>query len=164
MAMPVPQPYSVLFVCLGNICRSPTAEGVMKRLVERAGLASQIHIDSAGTAGWHAGKLPDERMRSHAARRGWPLESQARQVRASDFDAFDLILVMDGQNLRDIRAFNPTGDKMHKARLFCEFAQDREETEVPDPYYGGAEGFEQVLDIVENACEHLLQHIQTQLP
>ena len=135
----------------------------MKHLVTQAGLSAQIHIDSAGTAGWHEGKRSDDRMRRHAAGRGYALDSFARQVRDHDFATFDLILVMDRQNLRDIRAFNPAGEQMHRVRLFCEFAPDREETEVPDPYYGGAEGFEQVLDIVENGCKHLLRHIQSQL-
>ena len=135
----------------------------MKHQVERAGLSHRIHVDSAGTAGWHTGKRADERMRRHATGRGYELESRARQVRTEDFDEFDLILVMDRQNLEDIKAFNPAGDKMHKVKLFCEFARDREEKEVPDPYYGGAEGFEQVLDIVGNGCEHLLIHLQTQL-
>lgn len=136
----------------------------MKHLVEQAGQADHFHIDSAGTAGWHEGKRSDDRMRQHAAKRGYKLESLARQVRASDFDTFDLILVMDRANLRDIRAFNPAGEQMHKVRLFCEFLRDRDEMEVPDPYYGGAEGFEQVLDIVENGCKHLQLHFSSQLP
>ncbi|MDB6138104.1 MAG: low molecular weight phosphotyrosine protein phosphatase [Verrucomicrobiaceae bacterium] len=159
-----PSQFKLLFVCMGNICRSPTADGVMRHLVEKAGLGHRIGIDSAGTGGWHAGNPADHRMRQHAAKRGHALDHLARQVRPGDFDEFDLILVMDQQNLREIRPFNPGGDKMHKVKLFCEFAHGREETEVPDPYYGGAQGFEQVLDIVEHGCAHLLQHIQTQLP
>lgn len=159
-----PPPFKLLFVCMGNICRSPAADGVMRHLVAQAALDHRIHIDSAGTGGWHAGKGADDRMRRHAAARKYSLDHIARQVREEDFHEFDLILVMDQQNLREIRPFNPSGDQMHKVRLFCEFAKDREETEVPDPYYGGAPGFEHVLDIVENGCMHLLQHIQTQLP
>ncbi len=155
--------FKLLFVCLGNICRSPAAEGVMLHKVREAGLANRIVIDSAGTEGWHAGKASDSRMRKHAKQRGYALDSAARQVRTQDFADFDLILVMDQQNLREIRRFAPVPELMKKVRLFCDFAEDREETEVPDPYYGGEEGFEQVLDIVENGCDHLLAHIQREL-
>ena len=159
----MPSPFNLLFVCMGNICRSPAAHGVMQRLIDDAALSEQIIIDSAGTGGWHAGSLPDNRMRRHAKKRSFVLDSPARQVRERDFVEFDLIVVMDQQNLRDIRPFNPTGKLMHKVRMFCDFAEEREETEVPDPYYGGDEGFEQVLDIVENGCKHLLIHIRSQL-
>ena len=155
--------FKVLFVCMGNICRSPAADGVMHQMVRAAGLADLILIDSAGTGGWHAGEAADPRMRKHAKLRGYSLDSIARQVTEADFEDFDLILVMDEQNLRDIRPFNPDGKLMHKVKLFCEFAEDRDETEVPDPYYGGEAGFEQVLDIVENGCQHLLAHIQGRL-
>ena len=158
-----PPSFKLLFVCLGNICRSPAADGVMRQMVSNAGLSGRICVDSAGTAGWHAGGRSDERMRKHAARRGYTMDHLARQVREKDFEEFDLILVMDRQNLRHIRPFNAAGDKLHKVRMFCEFAKDRDEAEVPDPYYGGDQGFEQVLDIVENGCTHLLQHIQKQL-
>jgi protein-tyrosine phosphatase len=163
MSAPSP-PFKLLFVCMGNICRSPAADGIMRHRVMKAALDHRIHIDSAGTGGWHAGKGADDRMRRHGGLRGYQFDHIARQVREEDFHEFDLILVMDQQNLREIRPFNPAGDQMHKVRLFCEFAKDREESEVPDPYYGGAQGFEHVLDIVENGCTHLLQHIQTQLP
>jgi len=150
----------LLFVCLGNICRSPAAEGVMKKLVQDAGLSERVFVDSAGTAGWHEGNPADPRMRKHGAKRGYRFDSLARQVRDEDFENFDLILVMDQQNLRDIRGFNPGGTQMHKLKLFTDFAKDRTETKVPDPYYGGEEGFEQVLDIVENGCEHLLSWVK----
>ena len=156
-------PFKVLFVCMGNICRSPAAEGVMRHLVEQEGLGAKVQIDSAGTGGWHSGAPADERMRKHASRRGYALESQARQVRESDFEAYDLILVMDRENLREIRPFADRPAKMQRVRLFCEFAKDREEKEVPDPYYGGEAGFEQVLDIVENGCQHLVKHIRKQI-
>ena len=159
----MPSPFKLLFVCMGNICRSPAAHGVMHRLVEQEGLSEHIHIDSAGTGDWHAGKLPDERMRMHARLRGYNLNHLARQVRGHDFVEFDLFLVMDRENLREIRSFNHDGKLMSKVRLFCDFAEDREETEVPDPYYGGDTGFEHVLDIVENGCKHLLNHIRNQL-
>ncbi|MBL9143189.1 MAG: low molecular weight phosphotyrosine protein phosphatase [Verrucomicrobiaceae bacterium] len=155
--------FKLLFVCMGNICRSPAAEGVMLHKVREAGLANRIEIDSAGTGGWHAGDAPDSRMRKHAQQRGYALDSVARQVRMQDFTDFDLILVMDQQNLREIRPFASDPSLMKKVRLFCEFAEDREEIEVPDPYYGGEAGFEQVLDIVENGCDHLLAHIQREL-
>ena len=150
----------LLFVCLGNICRSPAAEAVMKKMVQDAGLSDRVTIDSAGTAGWHEGNPPDARMQKHGKQRGYRFDSVARQVRESDFEDFDLILVMDQQNLRDIRGFNPDGKLMHKVKLFTDFAKDRTETKVPDPYYGGDEGFEQVLDIVENGCGYLLKWVQ----
>jgi len=157
------EPFKLLFVCMGNICRSPAADGIMHHLVKAEGLADRIHIDSAGTGGWHAGDAADPRMRKHAKLRGYSLGSIARQVRERDFEDFDLILVMDQQNLREIRPFNPDGKLMHKVKMFCDFAEDREESEVPDPYYGGDAGFEQVLDIVENGCEHLLQHVKERM-
>lgn len=135
----------------------------MKHLVKGEGMDAQVVIDSAGTGGWHSGNPPDERMRKHAALRGYVLESRARQVRESDFENFDLIVVMDRQNLRELKPFADRPAKMHKVKLFCEFAKDREEKEVPDPYYGGEEGFEQVLDIVENGCQHLLKHIRKKI-
>lgn len=155
--------FKLLFVCMGNICRSPAADGIMHHLVRKAGLEDRILIDSAGTGGWHEGSAADSRMRRHAAKRGYQLDSIARQVRESDFTDFDMILVMDEQNLREIRPFNPDGSQMKKVRLFCEFAVDRQEKEVPDPYYGGDAGFEQVLDIVENGCERLLQIIREKI-
>ncbi len=148
---------------MGNICRSPAAHGVMQRFIDEAGLADRIHVDSAGTGGWHAGELPDSRMRHHAARRGYSLDHVARQVHEADFEAFDLILVMDQQNLRDVRPFAPDARSMLKVRQFCEFANSRDEREVPDPYYGGADGFERVLDIVEDGCKHLLEHLRDQI-
>ena len=152
----MPKKYRILFVCMGNICRSPAAHGVMETLIERDGLTERIQVDSAGTGGWHTGDLPDSRMRRHAARRGYDLISRARQVKASDFRDFDLILVMDHQNLRDLRAFTQSPNDMQKVKLFCEFVKGRPETEVPDPYYGGDERFETVLDLVENGCEEIL--------
>ena len=154
-----PQKYRILFVCMGNICRSPAAHGVMESIIEREGLADRVDVDSAGTGGWHAGDLPDSRMRRHAAERGYDLTSRARQVESRDFDAFDLILVMDQQNLRDLQSFVRTPDDLQNVKLFCEFVKDRPETEVPDPYYGGEEGFETVLDLVENGCEGILRSI-----
>ncbi len=151
--------YRILFVCMGNICRSPAAHGVMEKLIDREGLADRVEVDSAGTGGWHRGNLPDPRMRRHAAQRGYDLTSRARQVNSSDFHDFDLILVMDHQNLRDLQSFVRAPDDLRNVKLFCEFVKDRSETEVPDPYYGGDEGFETVLDLVENGCAEILRTI-----
>lgn len=159
----VMKPYKVLFVCLGNICRSPTAEGVMRQVVAAAGWQDRVEIDSAGTGGWHAGELPDKRMRQHASKRGFALTSRARQVRAADFEEFDLIVAMDRKNRRDLQDFVRTTTPRARVRLFCEFVRDRPETDVPDPYYGGPDGFETVLDLVENGCQGILQEIRTPL-
>ncbi len=159
----MPKKYKVLFVCLGNICRSPAAEGVMRHLVAQAGLDDRIEVDSAGTGGWHAGALPDSRMRRHAANRGYDLTSRARQVQAGDFETYDLILAMDRDNQDGLAGFVRTTDGLKRVRLFCEFTQGRSETEVPDPYYGGGEGFETVLDLVENGCSGLLTQIRREL-
>lgn len=150
----------VLFVCMGNICRSPAAEGVMRHLVAQAGLEGQIHIDSAGTGGWHAGNRADQRMRVAAMGRGYDLTSIARQVRPEDFLEFDLVLVMDEQNRRDLGVFDPEGRHEAKVRFFCEFCTEHEVKEVPDPYYGGPEGFEKVLDLLEDGCANLLAHLR----
>jgi protein-tyrosine phosphatase len=151
--------YQILFVCLGNICRSPAAEGVMHSMVEQAGLNSMIHIDSAGTEGWHRGKLPDARMREAAKARGYTLQSRARQVRLADLETFDLILAMDADNLRNLRALDPEGLHTKKIQAFCDFCTDHDEKEVPDPYYGGSEGFEKVLDLLEDGCANVLRQI-----
>jgi protein-tyrosine phosphatase len=155
--MPDHRPFRLLFVCMGNICRSPAAEGVMKKMVDEAGRSADFVIDSAGTGGWHEGERADHRMRKHGASRGYDFTSIARQVRDSDFDDFDLILVMDRQNMQDIRPFNRDGKKLHKVKLFTEYAVNRTETHVPDPYYGGEEGFEHVLDILEDGCTELVR-------
>lgn len=159
----MPTTFKLLFVCLGNICRSPAAEGVMRRVIDEAGLTETVHIDSAGTAGWHTGKRADQRMRSAAAARGLDLTSLARQVHDSDLANYDLVLVMDRSNHLDIRAFDREKKHLEKVRLFCEFCTDHEETEVPDPYYGGPEGFEKVLDLLEDGCAGVLRHIQQRL-
>jgi protein-tyrosine phosphatase len=152
--------YRLLFICMGNICRSPAAEGVMRRMVSDAGLSHQIHIDSAGTGGWHAGNLPDPRMTVAAARRNYDLTSRARQVGTSDLRTFDLALIMDNQNLQDLKVFDPEGQYQSKVRFFCEFCTEHDDTEVPDPYYGGATGFDHVLDLLEDGCKNLLKHIK----
>lgn len=148
----------ILFVCLGNICRSPTAQGVFEAIAEREGFAGFLSVDSAGTADWHCGKAPDSRSQAHARKRGYELSHlRARQVSAPDFESFDWILAMDKANLRELQALCPMAHQ-HKLRLFLAFA-DHPVMEVPDPYYGGVEGFEVVLDLVERASVGLLQHL-----
>lgn len=154
------KPIRVLFVCLGNICRSPAAEGVMRALVAREG-CNEIEIDSAGTAGWHCGKLPDERMRQAARARGLDLNSRARQVMPDDLEKFDLVVAMDESNRRDLCSLDPEGRRTSKIRLLCDFCSQHDNREVPDPYYGGAEGFEQVLDLLEDGCAGLLAHVKS---
>lgn len=163
MAMPSAPRFRLLFVCMGNICRSPAAEGVMQKMLHDAGLSAQVQVDSAGTGGWHAGEKADHRMRSAAARRGYDLTSIARQVRAEDLRNFDLVLAMDHTNLQDLRPFDDGSSHLQRVRLFCEFCENHEETEVPDPYYGGASGFDHVLDLLEDGCRNLLSHVRQQL-
>ncbi|ELW9448929.1 low molecular weight phosphotyrosine protein phosphatase [Burkholderia cenocepacia] len=148
---------AICFVCLGNICRSPTAEGVMRRQVDAAALADRIAIDSAGTGDWHVGEPPDTRAQAAARSRGYDLSAlRARQVSAADFEQFDLLLAMDEANLAELRRRCPPQHR-EKVRLLMEFAPGATETEVADPYFGGAQGFEQVLDQVERACAGLLE-------
>lgn len=148
----------ILFVCLGNICRSPAAEGVMRAIVEEHGAGSRFVLDSAGTGGWHVGQLPDKRMRVHAQRRGLTLEHRCRQVSESDFDEFDLIIGMDRQNIEDLRSLAPTSesaDKIVPMAAFVDMAMRYDY--IPDPYYEGAEGFELVLDLLADGCERLYE-------
>jgi protein-tyrosine phosphatase len=154
----------LLFVCLGNICRSPTAEGVMRSLVIREGLEDQIELDSAGTGAWHVGSSPDGRARGAAAGRGIELAGRARQVRPEDLESFDLVLAMDRENERLLGALARDGQERSKVRLLREFDPASAQTgdlEVPDPYYGAAGGFEEVLDLVQAACEGLLAEIRS---
>ena len=149
----------VLFVCLGNICRSPSAEGVFRDLVERRATDLQIHIDSAGTHAYHVGHPPDSRATAAAARRGIDLSQlQGRKASVSDIEEFDYVLAMDRENHRNLLAISRQ-EHRQKVRLLMDFAVDRSEQEVPDPYYGGDRGFEQVLDMIEEAAEGLLQDI-----
>jgi protein-tyrosine phosphatase len=153
----------VLFVCMGNICRSPTAEGVMRGLVREAGLEDEFVIDSAGMGDWHAGDPPDRRSTEAARRRGVTLEGSARQVRRRDFETFDLLLAMDRKNLRELRAIAPNGEAAGKIRMLREFDPESAgapDLDVPDPYYGGPRGFETVLDQVEAACRGLLDELR----
>ncbi len=149
----------VLFVCLGNICRSPTAHGVFASMVEERGLSSVIEVDSCGTGGWHVGSPPDRRAVAEAAARGYDLSPlRARQFHPVDFQRFDFILAMDHSNLADLQALRPRQFAGHLG-LFLDFAPRRKEREVPDPYYGGDDGFAHVLDLVEEASLGLLQEI-----
>lgn len=150
---------SVLFVCMGNICRSPTAEGVFRDLVSRSGLDNAIRIDSAGTHSYHIGKSPDARASAAAAQRGYDLSPlRGRQVSEQDFLVFDYILAMDQENLSNLKRICPAGQE-HKVTLFLEHSRSFSEREVPDPYYGGAQGFEHVLDMVEDAAQGLLDKL-----
>jgi protein-tyrosine phosphatase len=153
---------SVLFICMGNICRSPTAHGVFRALVEREGLSDSIVTDSAGTIAYHVGEPPDRRARETAVKRGIDLSDlRARKAISEDFECFDYLMAMDRDNYRDLMAICPPGyeDRLH---LFMDFAPQRPEKEVPDPYYGGVAGFDRVFDMVEEASRGLLDHILQQ--
>ena len=150
----------VLFVCLGNICRSPTADAVFRKMVDDAGLDDRITVDSAGTGSWHIGHAPDRRATAAALLRGYDLTPlRARQVTVDDFHLFDHILAMDESNMTDLQLLCPHHHR-EKLRLFLEFAPELNETEVPDPYYGGDDGFDRVLDMVEAAAGGLLQQLR----
>ncbi len=149
----------ILFVCLGNICRSPAAEGVFQHLLVEAGMADGFTIDSAGTGAWHDGEPADRRMRQAAERRGIALTSIARQIQVEDFERFDHIFAMDGSNLRDLRAMAPAAHYA-KIRLFRDLDPEGPGKDVPDPYYGGVAGFDEVLDIVTRTGRVLLREFQ----
>ncbi len=150
--------HRVLFVCLGNICRSPTGEGVLRHIVQERDLAEEFYIDSAGTGAWHVGEAADSRMRRAASRRGYDLTSRARQVTVEDFHDFHLIVAMDRSNLSDLEELQPGGARAD-LRLFSEFLPEGAPRDVPDPYYGGASGFDRVLDLVEEGAANLLDHL-----
>lgn len=155
----------ILFVCLGNICRSPAAEGVMKELLAEHGLDGAVEVDSAGTGNWHVGQLPDKRMRVHAQRRGLTLDHRCRQVRTSDFDDFDLIVGMDHNNVDDLKALAPTAEAAAKVVPMARYVDMAMRYDhIPDPYYEGAEGFELVLDLLQNGCANMVRCIEQNLP
>lgn len=156
----MPDQVKVLFVCMGNICRSPTGEGVFRRFVDSAGLGDAILVDSAGTIDFHTGNPPDHRMREAASRRGYQLTSSARQVTRVDIDTFDLIVAMDLDNLLDLQtlAKGPRNNIRMLGSYLEDAAGNADARSVPDPYYGGAQGFEEVLDMIEAACPRLLDH------
>lgn len=153
----------ILFVCLGNICRSSTAEEVMRTYIRKAGLEHEIEVDSAGLSSYHQGELPDVRMRMHAMQRGYNLTHRSRPVVKSDFSNFDMIVAMDHSNVSKLEAKTSTDAERKKIHLATEFCRNMDVDVVPDPYYGGAEGFEYVLDILEDACEGLLEEIRKEL-
>jgi protein-tyrosine phosphatase len=155
---------SVVFVCLGNICRSPTAEGIFSHQVGEQGLANEFLIDSAGTGGWHIGELADPRSRQEALRRGVALHSRSRQFGSKDFQEFDLILAMDRSNLQNILRLAQSEEDRSRVRLLRDFDPSAPPgSDVPDPYYGGRNGFPDVFDICERACKGLLETIRERL-
>jgi protein-tyrosine phosphatase len=177
---PDPQPVRLCFVCLGNICRSPTAEGVMGELIAESGLSHRIEVDSAGTGGWHVGQPADRRAAAEARRRGVELTGTARQLNAGDFYHFDMILAMDRRNLADLHDLAPEPglrDKVHLLRSFDPalaavvavgdaggaVARRHDDLDVPDPYYGEGDGFREVYELVAAACQGLLDHVRTNL-
>lgn len=157
--------HTVLFICLGNICRSPAAEGIMKSLVEKEGMSDDFFIDSAAIGSWHIGQLPDSRMRKCGAEHGYRFDSHARQFQKSDFQHFDLIVVMDNENYRAITSMaSSQADKDKVVRIADYLTHHREYTTVPDPYYGDYSDFELVIELLEDACQGLLDSIKEQNP
>ena len=155
----------LLFVCLGNICRSPAAEGVFLHLLKEQGLSDHFVVDSAGTGSWHVGNKADPRMRAAAERRGIHLPSRARQIELDDLSRFDLVVTMDSDNLRNVRSLAQEAGHNATAtiRPMLSYTRSTDLTDVPDPYYGGEQGFEQVLDLLEDACSGLIEEIKPQL-
>lgn len=153
--------YKILFVCLGNICRSPAAENIMNYLINQAGLNNQIICDSAGTAGYHIGSPPDRRMTMAAKNKQVEMIGAARKLTVDDLANFDLILAMDGENYRDILSLDHSGKYRQKIKKMCDFCINYQSQEVPDPYYGGVSGFEYVIDLLFDACQGLLDHLKT---
>lgn len=155
--------YSILFICLGNICRSPAAQAVMQAMVDERGLTDRFYIDSAGMGGWHTGDLPDKRMRVRARPRGYELTHRARRVQPSDFEDFDLIVGMDASNVDDLRYMAATPEQQGKVVMMGDYIRQYPHYDhVPDPYYEGNEGFELVLDLLEDSCVNLLNSILEQ--
>ena len=153
--------HRILFVCLGNICRSPAAQGIMQNLIDKEGLSAEFKIDSAGLYGGHAGELPDSRMRIHASKRGYSLLHRSRPVKISDFDDFDFIVAMDDSNFSRLKSLAPTIEAEKKIVKMTDFVKGFPQYHsVPDPYYEGAEGFEIVLDLLEDGCRNLLDKIK----
>ncbi|WP_269525815.1 low molecular weight protein-tyrosine-phosphatase [Coraliomargarita parva] len=150
----------ILFLCMGNICRSPAAHCVFQHLVNEAGLTDRFEIESAGTIGFHVGEPPDGRMQAVMRQRSIPIIGRSRLLQAEDLDYYDLILAMDKDNLRDAQGLVVDEARKAKVRLFCEYCRNSRRQEVPDPYYGGARGFEDVLDLIEDGCAGLLDALK----
>ena len=157
------KPFRVLFVCMGNICRSPAGEIVFRHLVEEAGLGGRIQIDSAGTIGYHAGNPPDPRMSETLRNRGYTISGRSRQITPTDLTDFDLILVADKDNLRDVRSLASSGQSLDHVQLVTDYCSNHDANHVPDPYYGGPSGFEKVADLVEDACGGALVSIKSRI-
>ncbi|MGK7891029.1 MAG: low molecular weight protein-tyrosine-phosphatase [Leptolyngbyaceae cyanobacterium] len=155
----VTKPYKLLFVCLGNICRSPSAEGIMNHLLQQRQLTDRIQCDSAGTANYHVGSAPDRRMTAAAKRQGITLAGRSRQFVPQDFEQFDLILAMDRSNYQDILRLDPQEKYGDRVQLMCHFCRHHRDDEVPDPYYGGEAGFNYVIELLQDACEGLLDEV-----
>lgn len=155
--------FRVLLVCLGNICRSPTAEAAVRHALEQAGLADRVEVESAGIGAWHVGNGPDQRMISAGAGRGLTIEGCARQVAVEDFAAYDLILAMDRSNREDLLALAPDVEAGRKVRLFREFETEADDLDVPDPYFGGDDGFLRVVDLARAGADGLVSHIRERI-
>ena len=149
----------ILFVCTGNICRSPAAEEIFKQKATEKGVEYLFHIDSAGTHNYHEGELPDSRMREYAAKRGYQLTSRSRPIQTEDFFEFNHIIVMDNYNYQNLRFKCPDVESFRKVSMMTDYCRNNDIDHVPDPYYGGEKGFENVLDILEDACENLVNRL-----
>jgi len=156
------KPIKVLFVCMGNICRSPSGEAVMNSYIANAGLSDKIVCDSAGTIAYHAGEPADGRMQIHASKRNYKLTSISRQINSNDFEEFDYVIGMDDDNMINMESFILKPEQADKMSKMTDYCSNDNPGSVPDPYYGGDAGFEQVLDLLEDACEGLLQQIRTE--
>lgn len=163
LAKKIEMAYKLLFVCLGNICRSPSAENIMRHLLEQEGLSNKILCDSAGTSSYHIGAAPDRRMQAAAQKRDIRLMGSARQFSRADFEAFDLILAMDRANYRDILSLDRADIYGEKVKMMCDYATNFPDSEVPDPYYGGQSGFDYVIDLLLDACQGLLTEIKQEM-
>jgi protein-tyrosine phosphatase len=152
--------FKILFVCMGNICRSPAAECIFQQLLNKNGLEGKFTCDSAGTIDMHAGNPPDHRMQKALRTRNIPVFGSARQVQVEDFEKFDLVLAMDESNLSNLRSLDPNGRYAEKIRLFGDYCKSDSGIEIPDPYYGGQSGFDTVIDLLEDGCENLINQLQ----
>ena len=155
--------FKVMFVCMGNICRSPTAEAIVAEKVKEANLSDRIECHSSGTIGFHVGQPADSRMRSFVSKRGYNITSLSQKIQSSDLEEFDLLVTMDDEDLRNVKKLATSKKQEDKILPFCQFASQHNDTEVPDPYYGGDQGFEHVIDLIEDGSVGLLNYIKKQL-